>query len=121
MASKGSLSICSSCIKYTIDAVLCRNTCEPICFKVGVMPDSTRLYSLILVLITLMFTQGHRVAGKLELVKSSVVKLNEANQMFMMVDYVKEVIVNKSSTANMNRLSSRSSCIWAVLVCLFVC
>ena len=42
--------------------------------------------------MTLMFAQGHRVAGKLELVHC-VVKLHEATQMFMMVDYVRQMTV----------------------------
>ena len=36
-----------------------------------------------------MFTQGHRITGKEELVQSSVAKVHEASQMFVMVDYVK--------------------------------
>ena len=40
--------------------------------------------------MTLMFTQDHRVTGKLEFVHS-VVKLHEATQMFMMVDCVGEM------------------------------
>ena len=43
-----------------------------------------------------MFTQGHRVAGKLELVQHSDVNLHEATQMFMVIDYVREMTVKKS-------------------------
>ena len=50
--------------------VLCLDTCELICFKLGVMLDMTRLDSLIPVWMTLMFTQGHRIMGKLELWQS---------------------------------------------------
>ena len=39
--------------------------------------------------MTLMFTQGHTVIGKLELVQLSVVKLHEATQMFVIVDCVR--------------------------------
>ena len=48
---------------------MCQDTCELFCFKLDMMLDRTRLYSLILVCMTLMFTQGHRVIGKLELVQ----------------------------------------------------
>ena len=34
-------------IKYTINIVLCRDTCEQICFKIGMMLVTTRLYSLV--------------------------------------------------------------------------
>ena len=46
--------------------------------------------------MTLIFTQGHRVIEKLELVQSSVVKLREATQMLVMVDFVREITVRKS-------------------------
>ena len=34
-------------MEYTFNFVLCQDTCGPICFKVGLMVNSTRLYSLI--------------------------------------------------------------------------
>ena len=40
-----------------------------------------------------MFTQGHRVTGKLE---HSVIKLHEAIKMFVMVDYATNMTVKKS-------------------------
>ena len=40
----------------------------------------------------------------------SVEKLHEATQMFTMVDYFREMTVKKSYMANMDRLSSCSSC-----------
>ena len=55
--------------------------------------------------MTLMFTQGHRVQGKVELVQSlycriacshCMVELHEAAQMFVKVDYVREMTVKKS-------------------------
>ena len=48
-------------------SVLCLDTCEQICFKLGMMLDTTRLYSFIPAWMTLMFTQGHRFTRKLEL------------------------------------------------------
>ena len=57
-------------IKYMINIVLCQGPCELIWFKLGVMLDTTNLYSVIPVWMSLMFTQGHRVTGKLELVQS---------------------------------------------------
>ena len=54
-------------MKYRFNIVLCRDTYELICFKLGMMSlqfdYTTKLYSLI-------FTQGHRVTGKLELAQS---------------------------------------------------
>ena len=70
-----------------INIVLCQDTCELISFKLGMALDRTKLYSVIPVWMTLMFTQGHR--GKLELCSHSVVKLHETTQMFVMVDYVR--------------------------------
>ena len=43
--------------------------------------------------MTLMSTQGHMVTGK-NFFRHSVVKLCEANKMFMIADYVREVTVN---------------------------
>ena len=40
--------------------------------------------------MTLLFSQGHRVTGKLELVQPSVVKLHEGTQIFVMIG-VKEM------------------------------
>ena len=34
------------CIRYTINVNLCRGTCEPDYFKLGMMPEGTRLHSL---------------------------------------------------------------------------
>ena len=56
--------------KYMFDMVMCQDTCEPISFELGMMLNTTDLYSLIPVWMTLMVTQGHRVAGKLEIVQS---------------------------------------------------
>ena len=58
------------CMKYTFYTALCQDNCEPICFKIGMMLKTTKLYSLIPVWMTLMFTQGDRVTEKLELVQS---------------------------------------------------
>ena len=56
-------------MKYTFNISVCRETCEPTCFKLSMVLDTTELYSLIPVLMTLMFTQGHRVMGKLEIMQ----------------------------------------------------
>ena len=89
--------------KYTFYIVLWKDIYEWICFKPGMVLYTTKLYSKIPVWMILMFTQGYRVTGKLELVRSfccevawsnsnvpdgcghSVVKLHEATQMFLMV------------------------------------
>ena len=57
-------------IKHMINIALCQDTCGSICFKLGMMLDMTKLYSLIPVWLTLILVKGHRVMGKLELVKS---------------------------------------------------
>ena len=44
--------------------------CGPICFNFGMKLYTTKLYSLIPVWMALLFTQGHRVARKLEPVQS---------------------------------------------------
>ena len=51
-------------IRNTINSVLCWDTREPNCFKLGMMLDMTNPYSLIPIWMTLMFSKGHRVAGK---------------------------------------------------------
>ena len=66
--------------------------------KFYMMLDTTNLFSLIPVWMTLMVTEGHRKASH------SVEKLLEATQMFMMADYVREVIVKKSCTVNADQL-----------------
>ena len=80
----------------TFNIVMCQDTCKPICFKLGMMLDTTELYSLIPVWITLILIQGHWFIGKRKLVQSSVVKWHEVTQMFMMVDYVGKKTVKKS-------------------------
>ena len=49
-------------VRYAFNIVMCQDTCEPVCFKVVMMLNATRLHSLISVLTTLMFTQCHREA-----------------------------------------------------------
>ena len=73
--------------------------------------------------MTLMFTEAHRIMGRYSLFSRSVEKLHEATQIFVMVDYVREMIVKKSSMANMDCLSICSS-FWIKedgFVCCFVC
>ena len=64
----------SSCAKYIFNIIMCLDTSEPICFKLNVI-NTTKFYSLIPVWMTLMFTQGHRIMGKLELVQSFCCKV----------------------------------------------
>ena len=60
-----------------INIVLCRDTSDLICLKLGMMLDMTNLYNLIPVGMTVMFTQGdgHRFTGKQELVQSFYYKV----------------------------------------------
>ena len=92
-------------IKYTINIVLCLDTCKPIYFKLGVMLDTSNLYSLIPASVTLVFTQGHGATGKLELVQSFIEKPNEATQLFTMLDYAREMTVKYVFMSKMDRLS----------------
>ena len=34
-------------MKYSFNIVICEDTCQPICFKLGVMLNTTELYTLI--------------------------------------------------------------------------
>ena len=52
-----------------------QDTCEPICFKFGLMLDTPKLYGMIPVKMTLTFSQGHRVMEKLKLVQSFCCKV----------------------------------------------
>ena len=54
-------------INYTFTFVQLPDIYEWICFKLGVMLDKTNVYSNIPVWMTLTFTQGHRLTGKVEL------------------------------------------------------
>ena len=54
---------------YMFNIIMCQDTCELICFKLGMMLNITKLYSFIPMWMTVMLTQGDRVLGKLELVK----------------------------------------------------
>ena len=57
-------------IKYTNNFILGLGTCEPICFRLGMMIDTAKLYILNPPSVTLMLTHGHGVMGKLETVQS---------------------------------------------------
>ena len=57
-------------IWYIFDIGLRPDAREPLCFKLGMMLDMNRLYSMIPIWITLTSSQSHRVIGKLELLQS---------------------------------------------------
>ena len=61
------------------DFVMCQDTFEPICFKLRMMLNMTKLYSLMPEWLTLMFTQGHRVTGNVERVLSFCCKVAWSN------------------------------------------
>ena len=50
------------------------------CFKLGMMLDMTKLYSIIPVWVTLTFSKGHRVTEKLELVQALSCTVAWSNQ-----------------------------------------
>ena len=66
-------------MKCTFNIILCQDTCESICYKLGMRLNATKLYSLIPVWMTWIFTEGHRLTGKLELVKSFCCKVAWSN------------------------------------------
>ena len=57
--------------------IMCQGNCEPVYFKLGMMLNTSKLYSLISFWMTLMFAQGHR--DKLELVHSFCCKVAWSN------------------------------------------
>ena len=46
-------------MKYMFIIILRRDTFQPICFKLGMVLNTAKLYSLIPVWMTLMIIQGH--------------------------------------------------------------
>ena len=56
--------------KYTLNIAMFQDTCEPICSKLGMILNTTKLYSLIPVSMTLKFTEGHLATENLELMQS---------------------------------------------------
>ena len=55
---------------YTFNVSLCQDTFKLICFTVGMTLDMTKFCNIIPAWITLTFSQGHRIMGKLEPVQS---------------------------------------------------
>ena len=66
-------------MKYTLYIIVCQGTCELICFKLGMMLKTTKLYSVIPGWMLLVFAQGHRISGKLEFVQSFCCKVAWSN------------------------------------------
>ena len=58
---------------------MCHDIFEPICFKLDMMLNIAKLYSLIHVWMTLMFIHGHRASEKVELVQSLCYKVAWSN------------------------------------------
>ena len=56
---------CRDIMTFIINIVTCQETYGPICLKLGMLLDTTKLCTLIPVWMTLVFTQGHRVTGNL--------------------------------------------------------
>ena len=63
---------------------MCQDAWKSICFKLSMMLNTTTLYSMISVWMTLIFIHGHRVTGKLELVQSFCCKVKWAELSFCM-------------------------------------
>ena len=85
-------------MKYTFNIVMYQDTCDLICdlicIKLGMRFNTPDLYSLIPLWITLVFTQGDRVTGKLEL--NFVEQLHVAIQIFVMLGCVRKMTVKTS-------------------------
>ena len=83
-------------LNYRLNVILCQDTCELICFKLGLMLNTTELYTLIPVWMTLMFTQDHRVTGKLVLVQSLCCKVAWSNANVCDGWLIREMTMKKS-------------------------
>ena len=57
-------------MKYTLNIVMCQDTREPLCFKLGITLNTSKSYSLVMVCKSLMVIQSHRGTVKLEFVRS---------------------------------------------------
>ena len=62
-------------MKYTFHIIMCQDACELIWLKLCLMLNTAKLCFLFVVWMILMFIQGHRVTGKLELVQSFCCKV----------------------------------------------
>ena len=62
-------------IKYTFNIGLHQDTCEPICFKLGMMLGTTKLFRMIPIKVTFTISQGHRVIENLEFMQSFCCKV----------------------------------------------
>ena len=60
---------------------LCLDSLELISFKTGMVLDTTKLYSIIPVLMTLTFTQDSRYTEKQEFCNHSVLELHEVTKL----------------------------------------
>ena len=116
------------CKIYIFNIVLRLDTCGLICFRLGMVLNMTKFYSLIPVWMTLMFTQGYRVTGKQELVLSFCCKVAWSNS------YIGDCWLCKGNDwrspvimVNMYCLSIYSSCLHIhneediILVCSQLC
>ena len=56
--------------EYMFNITICQDTCELICFKLALMLNTTNLYSLVPVWLTLTFILSHRVMGHPEILQS---------------------------------------------------
>ena len=66
-------------MKHIFNIAMRQDTCKSFCCKLGVMLNTTELYSLIPVQMTSVLTQGHRVTGKLDPVQSFCCKVAGRN------------------------------------------
>ena len=81
-------------MKYAFDIGLHQDI--PICSRLCVMLDMTKVYHLISVWVTWTVTAGSRITRKRELVQSFCLKGYEATEMLRIVDYVREMTAKKA-------------------------
>ena len=87
-----------------INIVFCQDAYGPICIKLSMVLDRTKLYSMILAGMTLMLTQRSQGDGKARPYAVILLKSCMKQIVFMMDNYVREMTVNKSFMVNMDCL-----------------
>ena len=92
---------------------MCQDTCEPIFFEIWY--DVKHCYTI----QSDSSLKGHRVTEKQNLCSPSVGKLQEVTRMFVMVDYIRKLMVKKF--CKYGKYESFDICSSFLLVCLFAC
>ena len=96
---------------YMLNMVMCQDTCKRNCFQLGMMLNTTKLYSLLVIGVSWVLRQVTGLGKRSSLCRPCVVKLPEATPVFMMLDIILGRWLWRSpvSVTNMDRLSICSS------------